>query len=305
MRAYVGITDGDWYSFLRARPDLSEVNFWRPGRTAFRALSTGEPFLFKTHYPHNRLVGGGFFSGFERLHLSEAWRFLGPANGCESIDQMRARIAYYRRASVRPEEDPQIGCVLLRDVLFSAESETLPAPPDFAPSVVSGKGYPLRMGQESFVEQALQRLLVVQEPLGATVPGPVFGGDRLVRHRLGQQAFKALVLGAYERRCAITGAKMWPVLEAAHIRPVSRAGENRLDNGLLLRSDVHIMYDQGYLGVDRHHRLQVSPRIRSQFQNGAEFYARTGSHISVPARRVDQPGAEFLEWHMDTVFLAS
>lgn len=55
MRAYVGVTDGEWYRFLAARPYLSEVNFWRPSGTAdFRALNIGEPFLFKTHYPENR-----------------------------------------------------------------------------------------------------------------------------------------------------------------------------------------------------------------------------------------------------------
>ena len=53
VRAYVGVTDGGWYRFLAARPELTEVNFWRPGgKRAFRALQPGEPFFFKTHYPH-------------------------------------------------------------------------------------------------------------------------------------------------------------------------------------------------------------------------------------------------------------
>jgi hypothetical protein len=82
VRAYVGVTDGDWYRFLAARPDIAEVNFWQPsGGRAFRVLETGEPFLFKTHHPHNRVVGGGFFSGFAVLPLSEAWSLFGEANG--------------------------------------------------------------------------------------------------------------------------------------------------------------------------------------------------------------------------------
>jgi hypothetical protein len=57
MRAYVGVTDGQWYRFPSARPDLTEINFWRPGgHYAFRALQPGEPFFFKSHYPHNRVV---------------------------------------------------------------------------------------------------------------------------------------------------------------------------------------------------------------------------------------------------------
>ena len=81
MRAYVGVTDSGWYRFLAARPEVTEVNFWRPGGGhAFRALEPGEPFFFKSHYPHNRIVGGGFFSGFVSMRVSEAWELLGWRN---------------------------------------------------------------------------------------------------------------------------------------------------------------------------------------------------------------------------------
>jgi hypothetical protein len=62
MRAFIGVTDDGWYRFLATRPELTEVNFWRPsGRNSFRALDPGEPFFFKTHHPHNKILGGGFF----------------------------------------------------------------------------------------------------------------------------------------------------------------------------------------------------------------------------------------------------
>jgi putative restriction endonuclease len=138
-----------------------------------------------------------------------------------------------------------------------------------------------------------------------SLPGPVYGERRLVAQRLGQRAFQAVVLDAYSRRCAVTGDKIVPVLQAAHIRPLPAGGEHRLDNGLLLRSDVHTLFDRGYLGVDVHHRLLVSPRLRGEFGNGEEFYARAGEHIEVPARRADRPSKDFLEWHLDEVFLAS
>ena len=61
VRAYVAVTDDDWSRFLAARPEMTEVNFWQPsGGHEFRVLAPGEPFFFKTHYPHNKLVGGGF-----------------------------------------------------------------------------------------------------------------------------------------------------------------------------------------------------------------------------------------------------
>lgn len=124
---------------------------------------------------------------------------------------------------------------------------------------------------------------------------------------MAQQAFKAVVMDAYHGRCAITGTKIRPVLEAAHIRPVtpSHGGENRLDNGLLLRSDVHTMFDRGYLAVDPAHNLVVSPRLRADFGNGEQFYAKAGQVIALPDRRADRPNREFLQWHPDVIFKAS
>ena len=112
-------------------------------------------------------------------------------------------------------------------------------------------------------------------------------------------------LQRYHRRCAITGTKIWPALDAAHIRPVAQGGEHRIDNGLLLRSDVHTMFDRGYLGVDPSYRLQVSPRLRDEFGNGEQFYSKAGEVIALPDRKADRPYREFLEWHLDTVFRAS
>lgn len=83
---------------------------------------------------------------------------------------------------------------------------------------------------------------------------------------------------------------------------MTEGGEHRLDNGLLLRSDVHTIFDRGYLGVDPKYRLVVSSRLREEFGNGAQFYAEAGQVIGLPARRADQPNREFLEWHLEEAF---
>ncbi len=311
VRGYVGVTDGEWYRYLAARPELVEVNFWQPsGGRHFRALAPGEPFFFKTHYPHNRVVGGGFFSGSVTMRASEAWEYFGEANGTANLERMLSRIVHYRRTPIAPGEDPEIGCVFVRDVRFFADDATVPPPPRFAPNIVQGKGYDLANPADApYFADVLHRIL------GATVeldlsqpwhrPGPVLGDPRLAPYRLGQDSFRAVVLDAYQRRCAITGTHIPPVLQAAHIRPVEHGGEHRLDNGLLLRSDVHTLFDRGYLGVDTRHRLVVSPRLRADFSNGEQFYASAGQVIDLPARRADRPGSEFLDWHLDTVFLTA
>ena len=309
MKAYVGVTDSDWFGFLSKRPDLNEVNFWRPGDTrAFRIISVGEPFLFKAHHPENRVVGGGFFSGFAVLRVSEAWQLFAEANGVSSLTEMRARVARYRRGGLADGDDPPIGCVFVRDVVFFPPSERPPAPADFAPEIVQGKSYEVaRAG--SYFPDLVDRLVGHHVELDAAEPwsrpGPVFADPRLAPYRLGQRSFQAVVLNAYGGRCAVTGDKIRPVLQAAHIRPVTQGGEHRLDNGLLLRSDIHTLFDRGYVGVDPRLRLQVSPALRTEFGNGEALYRRAGETVAVPGRRVDQPAAQFLEWHMDEVFRAS
>ncbi|MFD6264299.1 HNH endonuclease [Micromonospora chalcea] len=310
MKAFVGVTDEKWYRFLAARPDLNEVNFWRPSGGAFRALTPGEPFLFKAHYPLNRIVGGGFFSGFTQLKISEAWALFGEGNGVASLDDMRHSVGRYRRQPIAPGEDPVIGCVFVRDSVFFSDGSTADPPPGFAPNVVQGKTYDLaEPASAGYFRLLLHRLLGGEVELDLSEPwhrpGPVYGDPRLVPQRLGQKSFKAVVLGAYGRRCAITGNKVQPVLQAAHIRPLPEGGEHRIDNGLLLKSDVHILFDHGYLGVDPKYRLMVSPRLRSEFGNGDQFYAKAGSVIAIPVRRGERPSAEFLEWHLDTVFKAA
>lgn len=311
VKAYVGVTDTEWFRFLSDRPELTEVNFWRPGGgREFAVLTPGEPFFFKSHYPHNRVVGGGFYSGFAALRVSEAWEFFGEGNGVASLAQMRTRVSKYRKLPIGPSEDPVIGCVFIRDASFFPGDTSAEPPPDFAPNIVQGKGYDLAVSPAlSYFEELLRRLLQVDIDVDLGGPwhrgGPVYGDPRLAPHRLGQCAFQAVVLRAYNRRCAVTGDKIRPVLQAAHIRPLPAGGEHRLDNGLLLRSDVHTLYDRGYLSVDTRHRLVVSPRLRDEFGNGEHFYAHAGQRIALPSRRADHPSQEFLEWHIEEIFKAS
>jgi putative restriction endonuclease len=67
VRGYVFPTDHGWWQFLRARPELDEVNFWRPGAASFAALQPGEPFFFKLKAPHDAIGGFGLFARFVRL----------------------------------------------------------------------------------------------------------------------------------------------------------------------------------------------------------------------------------------------
>jgi putative restriction endonuclease len=136
-------------------------------------------------------------------------------------------------------------------------------------------------------------------------PGPVFGDPRLAPCRLGQQAFEAVVLDAYHRQCAITGTHIPPVLQATHVRPVTEGGEHRLDNGLLLRFDVHTMFRPGYLGVDPRYRLVGQPPAARRLRQRRPVLRQSGQVIELSAYRADRPHRAFMQWHLDEVFKAS
>jgi putative restriction endonuclease len=251
MKAWVGVTDGDWYRFLRARPHLDEVNFWQPGgNRPFKTLTPGDLFFFKLHYPENYVVGGGVFAHATVAPSRLAWEAFGEKNGAPSYEIMRERIEKYRRIPPAPYEEYIIGCILLTQPFFFDRADWIPAPEDFSKNIVQGKTYDLTTGYGRELWDAVQARLARLEATRAGEPtSPVYGDPVLVKQRLGQGTFRLLVTDTYQKRCAITGEKVLPVLQAAHIKSVASGGTHRVDNGLLLRSDVHTLFDRGYVTV--------------------------------------------------------
>ena len=312
VRAYVGVTDGDWYRFLAPGPGSRRSTSGGPAAAGeFRALGPGEPFFFKTHHPHNRVVGGGFYSGFARLRVSEAWELFGEGNGVADLTQMRrgsANTAGSRSRRARTRSSAACSSAT------SASSRRRRAGAAAGLRTQHRAGQGLRPGRPSlaagYFEDLLHRLLGVRgrgRPSASrgTATGPVFGDPRLAPHAARPAGVPGGRPGRLRPALRDHRHQIRPVLQAAHIRPLPAGGEHRLDNGLLLRSDVHTLFDRGYLGVDPKHRLLVSPRLREEFGNGEQFYARAGQPIALPERRADRAGREFLEWHLDEVFQAT
>jgi putative restriction endonuclease len=309
VKLYVGVTDREWFEFLSRQADLDEVNFWRPGGASpFKVLSLGAPFLFKLHAPDNYIVGGGFFASFSQLPVSLVWDTFGAKNGAASFPEMRARIERYRRVQPNPRDDYTIGNIILQDPFFLPRDRWIPAPEDFAPNIVQGKSYDLASATGRALWDAVMSARMTGSGRVAegssVIDGPTIGEAARGRVRLRQGAFRVMVTDAYNRRCAVSGEKALPVLEAAHIRPVAEGGLHRLDNGLLLRSDVHTLFDRGYITVTPQHRVEVAARrLKDDFDNGEPYAVFHGSTIHVPARESDHPLAEQLAWHNETRYL--
>jgi HNH endonuclease len=302
MRGFVANTDYQWYEFLSARPDIDEVNFWQPGgEREFKILRPGQPVLFRLKSPHNAIAGVGFFVQFSILPVSLAWAAFSVKNGAESERAMRDRVEKYRRRfdkGTGPGEDYRIGCILLAEPTFFPAGSWVREPRDWSPQIVQGRtldlstGEGLRIWTEVMDRIGRRRVIAERAPEGRR-----YGAAQVIQPRLGQGIFRVLVTDVYRRRCAVTGERTLPVLEAAHVRPYAEGGRHELSNGILLRSDLHTLFDRGYLTITPNYHIEVSRRIRDEFENGRDYYALHGRDVKVPAGHDERPAPILLDWH--------
>ncbi len=311
MQAYVGVTDYSWFDRLRRIPQIDEVNFWQPGgNQVFKALKPGDLFLFKLHYPQHQIVGGGFFAYSTLLPISLAWESFDIKNGANDLSEMRQRVGKLRHQKEIAFDDYTIGCILIEQPFFFPENEWIPAPPDWKPSIVQGKTYDLSIepGRTLWSQLHISTLLSSIEkeqhlPSGVKEEQAKYGQPITTLPRLGQGSFRILVTDTYERRCAVTQEKTLPALDAAHIKPYSESGQHRVNNGILLRRDLHALFDQGYVTVTPSMTFEVSRKIKEEFENGRDYYRMQGTRVWLPANPVNRPSLEYIRWHNDNKYL--
>ncbi|MCK9548461.1 MAG: HNH endonuclease [Sphaerochaeta sp.] len=301
MKAYVGVTDQKWYQYLFDK-GFDEINFWRPGGSSvFRALEAGELFLFKLHAPQNYIVGGGFFTRFSILPTFLAWDAFGPKNGAATFREFEESIKKYKGAN---DSNPQIGCIILSAPFFLSPEDWIPVPADWKLNIVQGKSYDETTYEgRRLLDGVMERMPRVQPEETSEVPSARYGYS-MAPYRIGQGAFKVMVADAYNRRCAISEERTLPVLEAAHIIPFSAAeSSNAVTNGMLLRRDIHTLFDQGYLTISTDYHIEVSPRLKDDYGNGRIYYAYHGLLLpNIPTKVSERPSVEALEWHNERVY---
>jgi len=312
MRLFVAVTDNDWFSLHASKEFVDEVNFWRPSPQAtFKVLEPGELLLFKLKSPNDSIAGGGFFTRFLHMPINMAWETFGEANGVTSLPEFRSRIARIRRMEMQVADNPTVGCIMLAEPFFWPKSEWIPRPSEFSLSNQQGMTFDSEeaAGRRLWdavcdrLKQSPASQLEHDTATVAAIETNGFGRPQIVHPRLGQGLFRVMVTEAYTRKCAVTGERTLPALEAGHIKPYSLAQRHEVSNGLLLRSDLHRLFDDGYLTVDpKDRRVVVSKRIKEEFENGKDYYKLEGEALRVPTDLWAQPLVENLEYHAYNVF---
>jgi putative restriction endonuclease len=223
-------------------------------------------------------------------------------NGANSLEEMRKRIEKYRRMVHATTEDYQIGCILLEQPFFFSKEKWMPVPADWSPSIQRGKTYDITNGLGKQLWDDVRIRLQASEITIAAEERARYGEPVLVKPRLGQGSFRIIVTDVYNRRCAVTQERTLPALEAAHIKPFSNSGPHNINNGILFRSDIHKLFDTGYVTVTPDYRFEVSRRIKEEFENGRDYYALDGKPLHLPQSSELKPAHEFLVWHNEKVF---
>ena len=244
MKLFVANTDPAWYHFLAQHELTAEVNFWRPrGRYAnFRAISTGELFFLRLRRPYSKIVGFGVFTHHSVLPLLMAWETFGTANGCETLSEFVHLIAKHRQepADRRTALAWDIGCTILTEIHYYPESEWLDFP--FPPGLVQGKSLEVSSDEGARIWDHMQAFFgnqhllagsnsLSQNPFSLVQETRAAYTTETVKERLGQGAFRVMVLDAYHRRCSVTGERTLPVVEAAHIQQYVSPSSNHVQKG--------------------------------------------------------------------------
>lgn len=117
-----------------------------------------------------------------------------------------------------------------------------------------------------------------------------------VVRRQGQAAFRRSLMRVYEGRCAVTGSTVEPLLEAAHIRAYLGPETNHVTNGLLLRADIHTLFDLGLIWIDEDMRIVAADRL-----TGTDYASLSGRKLMLPQVVACQPSGLAIGWHREIV----
>jgi len=307
VSVYIYPTDRDWYRFLSNEPGIDEVNFWRPGgKQSFRQLKPGDLFLFRLGKPDNAIAGGGIYTHFSFAPVSRVWDAFQRKNGAADYETFQRLIARYKKLDSAPDQSDNaiIGCIVLTAPFFLPRNRWIPIPSEYEVNSPQGQRFDDSSKVGAMLIDGVRDALRVPglSQVFEFNPGEVRFGESIVKRRLGQGGFALVVADAYDKRCAVSGERTYPVLESAHIKPVSRGGYHAAENGLLLRSDIHKLFDGGYVTIRPNGKFAVSPRLRDDWHNGRIYYDLDQRPIRLPTDETLRPDPKALEWHNDVIF---
>jgi putative restriction endonuclease len=308
---FCAVTDNDWFDYLRVRPSLPEINFWKPTPQTFKAVGEGGIFAFKLKAPYNKIGGFGVLTTSADAQINTTWQAFGEGNGVPDLETFVTKIRTIKK-SPDVNQYSFIGVRVLVHHVFFPEELWFDPPNDWSTNIVQGKTY----STDTMLGQNLLRELELRAggfpeaiaprhsfPGLAAEPQAGYGAEIPVRPRIGQGTFRINVARAYQNECVLSETRVTPALEAAHIKPFALSQSHAIQNGILLRKDIHSVFDAGFATFDEQRRFVVSPQVKIIFNNGHEYRRLHGKCMRDPINLDWLPSQEFLAWHRENKYV--
>lgn len=278
----VAATDSSWFHYLKLNHFIDQVNFWSPGSMSFKALKPGEHLVFKLKGSEDLAGGYGVFEEYKYQSLDETWNEFGRRNGFDRKEDFVKVIEDYKKKMDIQTDTNECGCIILSDVVFWDNPVKLS---DygivFKKSTVRYAKYdaPFPFAEATSRQNGFSLVNTTKKKKAS----------HTVTEREGQGQFHAEVCVAYGHKCCISGERTPELLQAAHIQDYINKDSNHIQNGLLLRVDLHTLFDNGLLFIDDNYMVHVSPLVTSQ-----EYRKYDGKIIALPKDTSAWPSQEAL-----------
>ncbi|WP_420386022.1 HNH endonuclease [Roseivirga sp.] len=284
-------TDLDWFNYLKSNNHTYKVNFWTPTPWNISKLSKGDHLYFMLKAPIRKIGGFGIFEDYKTLSFDDAWNQFGLSNGCGSKDELQEKLYLYknnRSNNLKNNSSTQLGCIILKTPIFLDNEHFLDLQNfdiSFSRHIVKIKYY---LDHDPLINHIISNQS--SKDFHLVDLNQKKSKQTMVKERKGQSLFRFTISEAYKHRCCITGEKIPELLEAAHIQPYINTNSNHVKNGLLLRTDLHKLYDSGLLFIDESYTVHISQYVRSHYYN--QFHQ---TRIELPNNENDHPSKNALK----------
>jgi len=197
-----------------------------------------------------------------------------------SVSGNSAVLDYEAHAKFNSEQEMYLG---VARILFADDDHTQVASLEWRPAGKSNfKPFPFRTSKLRIPDEAEYRQPTDTAPRKQVT----------IRERPGQATFRKKLKGAYNHTCCMSGCDVSDALEGAHIDAFKSKASDNLRNGLLLRRDIHTLFDRHLIAIDPEtHVIHVAESIRTN----TGYAAIHGQPLRLPKNPTHHPSPTALK----------
>lgn len=278
------------YNFLRENTPPAKVNLWKAFAQDY-SISPNSMIVLAIEGENHLVmpVGHAMFEQTDYLSIEEAWNIYSLGNCFMSKSDFQEAIKTFPNVC----KSKKVFCTILRDVIISDELTSLPGESlTFVNSNVtalfSQNEFPYTLQSENNHEpKDIIDSYNPFVPLDNDQTKLKIETESVVRE--GQEEFRRSLFSAYGGKCCITGESTKEVLQAAHIQSYINKHSHHIQNGLLLRSDFHLLYDSGLMTILEDYTIRISRNIDSEY-----YQSFNGKKINLPSKEAWHPSKQAL-----------